>query len=115
MAPVEREESERRACADSRRAQHVVEQRDLPKAFSGTESADQLTVAEDFGLAVLDHVEPIAVIALVKDFLPSSHVDLVDVRRELVDRGHRQRPKDSDPIENRNLIVSVRDLRVDCL
>src|SRR5437764_9343883 len=80
VAPVEGEKPERRPGADGRRSHRVVQQSDLAEPLSGAQSGNQAAVADHLDLAVLDHVEPIAMLALVEDLLTRGKLDLVDMQ-----------------------------------
>ena len=113
MAPVQGEKPERRPGADGRRSHRVVQQSDLAEPLSGAQSGNQAAVADHLGLAVLDHVEAIAVLALVEDLLTRGKLDLVDMQGKFVDRRHREGAEHVDAVENLDLLIAVRDRLVD--
>jgi hypothetical protein len=53
------------------------------------------------------------VLALDDDVFAGGEVGPVEMERELVDGRHRQRPEHADPVQNLDLLVSMRDRGVD--
>ena len=59
-----------RARSDGRGARHAVRERDLPETVTPVERSSQCSVHDDLDLAVRDHVEAIALVALRHDRSP---------------------------------------------
>jgi hypothetical protein len=67
-----------------------VEQRDLAEALARAERSDETAIAEHLGLAALDRVEAITVVALMEDRFAAREAGAFDVNCHVVDRRHRQ-------------------------
>jgi hypothetical protein len=80
-----------------------VKHRDLAEAVSRQEGADQLAVADHLSLPLFDYVKTIASISLAEDFFACEGMNGLDIQREVVECGHRQRAEQRDVDENLDL------------
>ena len=85
------------------RPRHVQDQRELPEDVVGAELAEDLAVAADGRVSLLDHVDEVAGVALPDDLVARPGATLAQRRRQPPQRRVRQRREDGRPPEKLEL------------
>ena len=100
----------RRGCvrgrADGGRARPVAQQGDLAEPVAASERVDDASVADHLRATGLDHVEPVAALALLEDRLPRRELGMLEPGAELFDRRRREHAEHRDRAQDLDVRVA---------